>query len=104
MALKKFVRPEPERVPAAVLAVFVHIVYFAFVIFGLNWKTEPREGMMVYLCSSLPPAPTPVVRAAPPPPPKPIEPATEVKPPEANPLPKPKTPPPPKPEIAIKEK
>ena len=51
MALRKFVRPEPGRVPAAVLAVLVHIIFFAFLIFGLNWKTEPPEGMMVDLWS-----------------------------------------------------
>jgi colicin import membrane protein len=104
MALRKFVRPEPGRVPAAVLAVLVHIIFFGFLIFGLNWKTESPEGMMVDLWSSLPPAPAPVVRAAPPAPPKPVEPAPEVKPPETKPLPKPEPPPSPKPDIAIKEK
>ncbi|HJT52164.1 MAG TPA: cell envelope integrity protein TolA, partial [Nitrosospira sp.] len=60
MALRKSSRVEPGRMPAAILAVLVHIVFFAFLIFGFNWKTEPPEGMMVDLWSALPPAPPPV--------------------------------------------
>ena len=91
---------EPGRVPAGVLAVLVHIVFFAFMIFGLNWKTYPPEGMVVDLWSSLPeptqpvaPAP-PVVKEAPAPTPPP---------PEPKPAPKVETPPV-KPDIALKEK
>jgi colicin import membrane protein len=93
---------EPGRLRAGVLAVLVHIAFFVFMIFGLNWKTLPPEGMAVELWSSLPPPPLPVqpevVKAPPPAPPPP--------PPEAKPLPppKPEVPPPAKPDIAIKEK
>ncbi len=97
--------PEPGRVPAGVLAVVVHIAFFAFMIFGLNWKTYPPEGMTVDLWSSLPqPAPPaqPIMKEPPPAPaPKPVQ-----SPPEAKPLPpRQEAPPPPaKPDIAIKEK
>lgn len=84
------------------LAVLVHIAFFVFMIFGLNWKTFPPEGMAVELWSSLPPPPLPVQPEvkAPPPPPSPPPP------PEAKPLPppRPEVPPPAKPDIAIKEK
>jgi colicin import membrane protein len=71
-------------------------------IFGLNWKTYPPEGMVVDLWSSLP---QPVIKAAPPPLAlQPVQPPAEVKPlpprPETPQLP----PPPPKPDIAFKEK
>jgi colicin import membrane protein len=87
---------------AGLLAVLVHVIFFAFMIFGLNWKTYPTEPVMVDLWNSLPPAVQPAIKAAPPPPePKPVQP-----PPEAAPLP-PRIetpPPPPKPDIALKEK
>jgi colicin import membrane protein len=103
--------PHPGRVPAAVFAVLVHVAFFAFMIFGLSWKTQPPEGMIVDLWSSLPqPAPPePVAKPAPPEPkpepsPEPVKPVEP--PPEVKPLPpKQETPPPPaKPDIAIKEK
>ncbi|ARO88994.1 protein TolA [Nitrosospira lacus] len=103
MALRGSSHIEPGRVPAGVLAVLVHIIFFAFMIFGLNWKTYPPEPMMVDLWSNLPqPEQSPVIKATPPPPvPKPVQP-----PPDAKPLPpEPKMPPPPpKPDIALKEK
>lgn len=103
IALRNSTHLEPGRLRAGVLAVLVHIAFFAFMIFGLNWKTFPPEGMAVELWSSLPPPPLPVqpeVVKAPPPPPTPPSP------PEAKPLPppKPEVPPPAKPDIAVKEK
>jgi colicin import membrane protein len=93
---------EPGRLRAGVLTVLVHVVFFAFMIFGLNWKTFPPEGMAVELWSSLPPPPLPVQPEVKAPPPVPSPPP----PPEAKPLPppKPEVPPPAKPDIAIKEK
>lgn len=91
-------QPEPGRVPAGVLAVLVHIIFFAFMIFGMNWKTYPPEGMVVDLWSSLP---QPVVKEAPAPP-APVRPVPP--PPEPKPAPKLETPPPAKPDIALKEK
>jgi colicin import membrane protein len=102
MALRKPSEIEPGAMRAGLLAVLVHVIFFAFMIFGLNWKTNPTEPVMVDLWSSLPPAVQPAIKAAPPPPePKPVQP-----PPEAAPLP-PRIetpPPPPKPDIALKEK
>ncbi|MGH8763660.1 MAG: hypothetical protein ACREUR_10610 [Nitrosospira sp.] len=101
MAWRDSSHPEPGRVPAGVLAVLVHLIFFAFMIFGLNWKTYPPEGMVVDLWSSLP---QPVIKAVPPPPVfQPVEPPAEVKP--LPPRPEtPQVPPPPKPDIALKEK
>jgi colicin import membrane protein len=102
MALRKPSEIEPGAMRAGLLAVLVHVIFFAFMIFGLNWKTYPTEPVMVDLWSSLPPAVQPAIKAAPPPPePKPVQ-----SPPEAAPLP-PRIetpPPPPKPDIALKEK
>jgi colicin import membrane protein len=102
MALRKPSEIEPGAMRAGLLAVLVHVIFFAFMIFGLNWKTYPTEPVMVDLWNSLPPAVQPAIKAAPAPPePKPVQP-----PPEAAPLP-PRIetpPPPPKPDIALKEK
>src|SRR6478736_6607455 len=96
-ALRNSRQPEPGRAQAGVLAVLVHIAFFAFMIFGLSWKISPPEGMMVELWDSLP-QPVP---AAPPVPPEPPPETKEAKPsPPAQETP----PPPPKPDIAIKEK
>lgn len=87
MALRKPSEIEPGAMRAGLLAVLVHVIFFAFMVFGLNWKTYPTEPVMVDLWSSLPPAVQPASKAAPPPPePKPVQ------------------PPPPKPDIALKEK
>lgn len=102
MALRDSSHVEPGLMPAGVLAVLVHLIFFAFMIFGLNWKTYPPEGMVVDLWSSLPQPVQPAIKErSVPAAPKAVEP-----PPEAKPLPpEPRTPPPPpKPDIAIKEK
>jgi colicin import membrane protein len=104
MALRNSVQLEPGRLRAGVLAVVVHIVFFAFMIFGLNWKTSPPESMTVDLWSSLPPPPPPVQPAAKAAPPAPAPPPPPP-PPEAKPLPpEPEVPPPAKPDIVLKEK
>ena len=101
MALKRPSEFEPGAVRAGLLAVLVHIIFFAFMIFGLNWKTYPTEPVMVDLWSSLPPVAQPAIKAAPPPEPKPVQPPPE----PAPPPPRIETPPPPpKPDIAMKEK
>ncbi|MDN5752866.1 MAG: cell envelope integrity protein TolA [Nitrosospira sp.] len=104
MALRDSSRVEPGLVPAGVLAVLVHIIFFAFMIFGLNWKTYPPEGMVVDLWSSLPQPAQPVIKPAPPPPVfQPVQPSVDAKP--LPPTPQtPEVPPPVKPDIALKEK
>ncbi|WP_369826995.1 energy transducer TonB [Nitrosovibrio sp. Nv6] len=110
MAMRDSAHLEPGRVRAGVFAVLVHIIFIAFMIFGLNWKTAPPEAMMVDVWSSLPPPPLPtqpVAKAPPPPPPipEPIEQPREAKPlpPEVE-APPPPPPPPAEPDIALKEK
>jgi len=83
---------------AGVLALLVHVGFFIFMTFGLNWKTYPPEGMVVDLWSSLPrPAST---QKAKPLPPKPVQPPKKVKssPPKSEKLATPK-----KPDIALKK-
>jgi colicin import membrane protein len=83
---------------AGVLALLVHVGFFIFMTFGLNWKTYPPDGVVVDLWSSLPrPAPT---QKAKPLPPKPVQPPKKVKslPPKSEKLATPK-----KPDIALKK-
>lgn len=102
MALRDSSHVEPGLMPAGVLAVLVHLIFFAFMIFGLNWKTYLPEGMVVDLWSSLPQPVQPAIKERS----VPAAPKAAEPPPEAKPLPpEPRTPPPPpKPDIAIKEK
>ena len=89
------------------LAVLVHVAFFALLIFGVNWRAEEAPGMVVDIWSDLPEnAPAP--RPAPPPP--------QVETPKPEPVPvkkiEPKPTPPapitkaevPKADIALKEK
>jgi colicin import membrane protein len=65
---------------AGVLALLVHVGFFIFMTFGLNWKTHPPEGVVVDLWSSLPEPPKPPVQKVKPLPPKPVQPPKKVKP------------------------
>ncbi len=90
---------EPGLLPAGALALLVHVIFFVFMVFGLNWKSYPPQGMTVDLWDSLPP-PSQSAAGAKPSPPKQTPAPTEVKP-----LPpKKEAPPTTKPDIAIKEK
>lgn len=92
----------PEKVPAPgkrisiVLAIAVHLVLLALLIYGVRWQTKVNDVVEVDLVR-----PTPSPAVAPP------QPAPEVKP-EPQPAPKPKVEPkpvpPPKPDIALKTK
>lgn len=64
---------EPHKVPAGILALAVHGVFFAFLYFGVSWHTEPAQGMAVDIWDSLP-VPQQVQVKPPPEPPKPVEP------------------------------
>lgn len=81
---------------AGALAALVHLVFIAFLIFGLNWKDQPPEGMMVEIWTELPtPIQEPVKTQSPP---KQIKPALE--PVKSKPEPEPPKPEPVKPEPA----
>lgn len=99
--------PAPNQFSSGVLAVLVHVAFFALLIFGVNWRAEEAPGMVVDIWSDLPEnAPAP--RPAPPPP--------QVETPKPEPVPvkkiEPKPTPPapitkaevPKADIALKEK
>ena len=84
-----------------VLAIAMHLILAAFLIYGVNWQTKAPAAVTVELINTLPPAsavsPAPTPEPAPPEPPKP-EPKVEPKP-----EPKVESKPPPKPDIAIKD-
>ncbi|BBP03348.1 hypothetical protein TPL01_27080 [Sulfuriferula plumbiphila] len=85
-------KASPGRLPAAILAVLVHLLFIVFLIFSVNWKSHPPAPVMADLWEALPPPPArPVVQPRPAPKPKP-EPVVE--PPPAQ----------PRPDIALKEK
>jgi colicin import membrane protein len=88
--------PAPGKRISVVLAIAVHLVLLAILIYGVRWQTKVNDVVEVDL-----------VRAAPTPAVVPPEPVREVRP-EPKPEPKPKVEakpvPPPKPEIAIKVK
>lgn len=117
---------EPGLLWAAILALLVHLVFFAFMVFGLSWKNEPAETMVVDLWSDMPqpvkpipavkqavPRPEPAKVEVPPPPKKttaeikekavgsqPVKEMTK----QSEPIKAESPPPPKKPAIEIKEK
>lgn len=103
---------EPGLIRSAALALLVHIIFFGFMVFGLNWRNDPNEIMAVDLWRDAP---------------QPVKPQPVIKEPIKEQLPKPipiqepvkprpepvqstsepvriKNPPPRKPAIEIKEK
>jgi colicin import membrane protein len=97
-------RAQPGRVRAIALAIAVHAIFFALIVFGVRWQSMPTPPVSAELWDKLPaktapaPAPAPKPQPAPPkpepaPPPKPEPRPEEVKP-----------APPPKPDPAIAEK
>ena len=90
--------PEPYKLPAGVLALVVHGVFFTLLYFGVNWHSEPPQGMVVDIWDALPAPQVEPVKVAPPPMPQ-VEPPKPVAPPKlAEPVA------PPKAEIAMPEK
>lgn len=49
MVLRNSSRNEPGLLLAGVLALLVHIVFIVFMFFGLNWKSQSPEGLVVDL-------------------------------------------------------
>lgn len=83
-------KASPGRLPAAMLAVLVHLLFIGFLIFSVNWKSHPPAPVMADLWEALPPPPTqPVVKPQPVPKPEPVV--------EAQPAQ-------PRPDIALKQK
>ncbi len=101
-------RKEPGRKWAVMLAVLVHLMFAAVLVFGVNWQTREAAPVIAELWNSLPLAPAPAPKAAPEPKPAPAEePKPEPKPvPKPVPKPEPKVeqPKPAKVDIALKEK
>jgi len=106
---------EPRILLAGVLAVLVHLAFIALLIFGLNWKDHPPEGMMVEIWTELPKPIQEPVKTQPPqkqqtkPAPEPVKPKSEPEPPKPEPAkPAPQqaavTPPVKKPDIAMQQK
>lgn len=98
---------EPYRLPAGMLALAVHGAFFALIYFGINWRAEPPQGMVVDIWESLPQAEVTPAKVAPPPvdqvePPKLAEPPKPAEPPKSAEPEKPIAPP--KAEIELAEK
>jgi colicin import membrane protein len=82
-------RHEQGRLPALILALVVHAIFFAILVFSVSWQVKPSAPLMAEVWDSLPPsrnspAPTPVPKPAPDPevkPPPPVEPPIAKKPP-----------------------
>lgn len=96
-------RKEPGRKWALALAVTVHLIFAAVLVFGVNWQTKEASPVMAELWSSLPAlAPKPVPQPEPEPAPLP-EPEPQPKP-VPKPEPKLEQPKPVKADIELKDK
>lgn len=85
------------RFSAGVLALLVHVAFFALMVFGISWQAKAPQGVVVDLWSNLPTPPAPPAVAPQPPPPAP-EPVKKIEPKPAPPAPSQKA------DIALKEK
>jgi len=74
-----------ERTVSGALALMMHLLFLALLVFGVSWQKREPVAMVAELWSSLPPLPAPV--AEPPPKVEPAPPKVEVKP-EPKPQPK----------------
>jgi colicin import membrane protein len=89
-ALEK--RKSPGRIRAILLAVGVHVAFFALIIFGVTWQSRPTPPVQAELWDKLPPAKQTETSS-------PAKPAPEPEPPKPEPVkPEPPKPEPPKPE------
>ena len=97
------VRHDPGKLPAAILAVVVHLAFFTLIVFGVTWQVKNPLPLSAEIWDSLPPVrnaePVPQPEPPPPPPPEP-EPVARKPAPVVE-----KTPPPPtRAEIELKAK
>jgi len=74
--------PEPYKLPAGILALVVHVAFFALLFFGVNWHNEQPQGMEAEIWSELPAPHIAPVRVEPPPPSPPVEPPKPIAPPK----------------------
>lgn len=96
-------RKEPGRKWAVVLAVLVHLMFAAVLVFGVNWQTKEAAPVMAELWNSLPAsAPKPAPKPEPEPEPRP-EPKPQPKP-VPKPAPKLEQPKPVKADIELKDR
>ena len=99
-ALEK--RRQPGSIRAFILAVCVHIAFFALIVFGITWQSRQQPPVQAELWDKLPPAPN--AKAVEPEPPKPQPEPPKPEPPKPEP-PKPEVKPePPKPDPAVVQK
>ena len=100
-------RDEPGKVASGVMAVVVHVLFFALLVWGVSWQRREPPVVAVELWNSLPPAPAvkapepapaPKAEAKPPPPPPEPKPVEKIVP---KPAPEPK--PVAKPDIALEK-
>lgn len=97
--------PQPGSVRAVFLALVVHAVFFALIVFGVNWQSAPPAPVEVELWDKLPKVPVPEAAKPPEPPPPEPEPAKPVEPPPPPPKKVEEVKPvPPKPAAEINEK
>lgn len=82
-ALRK--RRSPGRWRAIVLAILVHAAFFALIIFGIRWQSQPTAPVAADLWSKLP-----ATKKAAPPPPEPAHPKPQPTPPKPEPTPPPR--------------
>jgi colicin import membrane protein len=97
---------QPGKIRSILLAVAVHLAFFALIVFGVTWQSRPTPPLQAELWDKLPPGKPAAVPKAAPEPPKPEPPKVEPKPEPPKPAP-PKVEPkpePPKPDPAIAEK
>jgi colicin import membrane protein len=62
MVLRNSSHHEPGKFLAGVLALLVHAAFVVFMFFGLNWKSQVPEGMVVDLWHDLPQPVQPVIK------------------------------------------
>ena len=67
------VRRDPGKLPAAILAVIVHLAFFTLILFGVTWQVKNPLPLSAEIWDSLPPVRNaePVAQPEPPPPPPP---------------------------------
>ena len=96
-------RRQPGKIRSIVLAVAVHVAFFALIFFGVSWQSSPTPPLQAELWDKLPTGKTTKAPKADPVAPKPEPPKPEPLKPEP-PKPEPPKPEPPKPDPAIAEK